>query len=315
MADVVARTGVEHYCVWPDPEELLKRLGEIAWHMDEPYGSTSIFAEWKVFETVATTDVKVTLDGHGGDEILAGYRDFAGPFLGALLRSGNISAFTREVVALSRHGNASTAQVAAMIFDELAPDAARNTVRRWAGRATPRPDWINLTAMGAEASDPFRHAGGIGGVSRSQLAATSLPMQLRWNDRNSMAFSIESRAPFLDVRLVEMTLRLDPSFKISNGVSKAILRKALGDLLPESIVNRRDKMGFVTPEVGWMRGPAASRFRASALATADRCADWFTPAAKTMVEDVAAGRRRYDAAYWRLISFGAWMDRFGVDAG
>ena len=314
MDAVVERTGVLHHCVWPEPEDLISRLGDLAWHMDEPFGSTSVFAEWKVFETVATTDVKVTLDGHGGDEILAGYRDFAGPLLGQLLRNGQIRSFVREVQALRRRGNVGPAQIAALLVDDVAPGAVRHALRRWAGRTTPAPDWLDLRRLGAEPRDPFRVAIGIGGLSRAQISAISLPMQLRWNDRNSMAHSIESRAPFLDVRLVELTLQLHLRFKLADGVSKVILRRALADLLPPAIASRRDKMGFVTPEESWMRGPMAATFRAAAMRALERGSEWFTPPARAMIDDIAAGRRHDGTQYWRMISFGAWLDRFEVTA-
>ena len=78
-----------------------------------------------------------------------------------------------------------------------------------------------------------------------------LPELLRYEDRNSMAFSIESRVPFLDHRLVEMTLALPTSSKISDGWTKHILRKSVVDKLPTSVVWRKDKKGFLTPQQAW----------------------------------------------------------------
>src|SRR6185312_8451321 len=85
-----------------------------------------------------------------------------------------------------------------------------------------------------------------------QTFSTSLPALLRYEDRNSMAWSIESRVPFLDYRLVEYLAGLPDHMKLRRGVTKVVLRKALGDVLPESVRDRRDKMGFVTPEHAWL---------------------------------------------------------------
>src|SRR5262249_844163 len=87
---VVRQTNVDAHSPWPDPDALLQMLPTQTWHMDEPFGSTSAYAEWCVFETVHKTSVKVTLDGHGADELLAGYKAFAGPHLAALIRHGRL---------------------------------------------------------------------------------------------------------------------------------------------------------------------------------------------------------------------------------
>lgn len=85
---------------------------------------------------------------------------------------------------------------------------------------------------------------------------SSLPTLLQFEDRNSMAFSIESRVPFLDHRLVEFIFSLPDEAKIHNGATKRVLREALRGILPDSITDRKDKKGFVTPgEVKWLRGP------------------------------------------------------------
>jgi asparagine synthase (glutamine-hydrolysing) len=76
---------------------------------------------------------------------------------------------------------------------------------------------------------------------------------LKWNDRNSMAFSIESRTPFLDFRLVEYSLSIEPEFIIKNGTTKSILRDSLKGILPEAIRTRQDKVGFATPQDEWFR--------------------------------------------------------------
>ena len=82
---------------------------------------------------------------------------------------------------------------------------------------------------------------------------TNLPSLLHYEDRNSMAFSIEARVPYLDVRVVEFIAALPLKQKIQNGVTKVSLRRAIKGLIPESIRCRMDKMGFVTPEEIWMK--------------------------------------------------------------
>jgi asparagine synthase (glutamine-hydrolysing) len=83
---------------------------------------------------------------------------------------------------------------------------------------------------------------------------------LKWNDRNSMAFSIESRTPFLDYRLVEYSLSIEPEQIIRNGVTKYILRESMKGVLPEEIRNRQDKIGFATPQDEWFRTEKFQQF-------------------------------------------------------
>ncbi|MBK8628517.1 MAG: hypothetical protein IPN86_24090 [Saprospiraceae bacterium] len=86
------------------------------------------------------------------------------------------------------------------------------------------------------------------------IKMSSLPNLLHYEDRNSMAFSIESRVPFLDHRIVELAFSLPLHYKIKNGYTKWILREAMKESLPEKIFLRKDKIGFVTPgEVKWLR--------------------------------------------------------------
>jgi asparagine synthase (glutamine-hydrolysing) len=314
MAAVVARTGVRHHNVWTEPDNLFETLPDLTWHMDEPFGSTSTFAEWAVFRMVGATPVKVTLDGHGADELLAGYRAFGGPYLAQLLRRGRFIAAAREAMAMRQKGFRAF-DLAAQVVEDFSPAFLRLALRRFAGRSTPEPDWLDLERLGAQTTEPFEgdQHGGISGMSVSQLRGTSLPMQLHWNDRNSMAHSVESRAPFLDYRLVESTLALRDNLKLAQGVSKVVLRKALADVLPPEILARRDKMGFVTAEQMWVQRDRPQEFSAAASAAIARAGSIFRPHTLAWLEDMIAGRKPYRAALWRIISFGAWLERFEVE--
>jgi len=87
---------------------------------------------------------------------------------------------------------------------------------------------------------------------------------------------------------------------------------AMADVLPEKISGRKDKMGFVTPEQIWVTRDRPERFRSLAHAAIDAAGNLFTPAARHRVDDIVGGRRRYHSSLWRIISFGAWVDRFNV---
>jgi len=87
------------------------------------------------------------------------------------------------------------------------------------------------------------------------LVDASIPQLLRYADRNAMAFSREVRNPFLDYRLVEFLFSLPAKYKIRRGWNKFILRKAMTGTIPKKVIHRFDKVGYITPESQWLRGP------------------------------------------------------------
>lgn len=313
MDCVVAATGVEQSSTWPGPDELLRTVSDITWQMDEPFGSASVFAEWKVFETVGATDVRVTLDGHGGDETLAGYRDYAGPFLGNLFRQGRWLHLVREFHAYMANGNVSPRQLVEYFVDSAAPAAIAHLLKQLAGRTTATPSWIDSARLPHLARSPFERASNIRELADVHLRSTSLPMQLHWNDRNSMRFSVESRAPFLDYRLVEFAMSLDDDLKIKEGESKRILRRAMAGIVPQAVLQRRDKMGFVTAEEIWVRRYRPSQFAAAFENAVRASSGILTPAALEMGKAMLEGGVPYNNRFWRILNFGVWVSRFNVD--
>lgn len=316
IAEVVGRTNVDAHQCFPSLDRLFELLPLVTWHQDEPFGSTSIYAEWNVFDLVRSTGTKVTLDGHGADELLGGYHVFFGALLSGLLRGGRLTPAVAEMRALRRNHGYGPAAMAKLVLDALLPEAGRDLLRQLGGKTTRNANWIAPTVVGPAPQDPFSARGGRGRsvdeLSVSQLTATSLPLQLHWCDRDSMAHSVESRAPFLDYRLVEFVLGCAPDHRVGDGTTKRLLRTGLADILPPAIAGRRDKMGFVTPEQDWVQARDPAGFRAQVAAAVERSRGVLTPAALDKAEAIIAGTRPYNPVIWRMISFGAWMERFGV---
>jgi len=152
-----------------------------------------------------------------------------------------------------------------------------------------------------------------------------LPSLLRYEDRNSMAFSIETRLPFLDYRLVEFAFSLPDSELLDRGVSKVILRRALAARIPPVVRARRDKMGFETPTDVWLRGRFAAEARRrldpvverrgleqpAALLEPSPLHDWIEPAAmRVELERYLAGERDIGLQVWRWLSLESWLRCF-----
>jgi len=317
--EVVRHTATEAHYVYPALEELYPALDRITWHQDEPFGSTSIYAQWHVFALAAGNRVKVMLDGQGADEQLAGYHNYFAPRFGRLLRGLRLPAFAREVRAASRLHGYPLSWGVKQALNNVLPETLRQPLRRLAGKPDVVAPWLDLGRLGAAPLDPFLAAGGVKAatvrdMSLAQLSATSLPMLLHWEDRDSMAHSIEARVPFLDYRLVEFVLGLPDEYKIADGVTKLVLRDAMQGLLPERVRNRVDKMGFVTPEETWLREGGPAQFRAALAEAVEASAGVLRPGVLEVLEDMIAGRSAFSYLPWRCISFGRWLKVFGVSA-
>ncbi len=315
--EVVRHTGVNAHYTYPPVDELFCDLEDLTWHHDEPFSSTSVYAEWRVFKTVAETPVKVTLDGHGADELLAGYHTFFGPHFAYLLRTFRWTKLLKEVQAAQQLHGYGYGFAATRMLNIFLPEIVRQPVKRLAGKTAAKVDWLNAKPLMIEEVDPQAAWGekisDLNRFSLAQLLYTSMPAQLRWCDRDSMAHSIESRAPYLDYRLVEFTLGCPAEYKLSSGTTKRIFREAMRDILPEKIRNRMDKMGFVTPEEIWVRNQATEQFRGAVREAVEQSRGVLNVNTIARAERIINGEEEFNFFIWRIISFGNWMDQFEVE--
>ncbi|MDX6513080.1 MAG: hypothetical protein QOE36_2584, partial [Gaiellaceae bacterium] len=302
---VVERTGAEPHWITFGPDDLARDLPAILEAQGEPFGSTSIAAGWYVMREAKRNGVTVMLDGQGGDEVLAGYRAHLGFRLADLLAAGRVRELGAELAG-ARASHSATA-LATTLSRPFAPDALTRAVRsrtRGAG-ALVHPDLRSLPATPGGNGSPFPDR-----LRRHQqliLTQRGLPELLRYEDRNSMAHSIEARVPFLDYRFVELCFSLPADELIRRGRTKDVLRRALGDLIPPEVRERRDKLGFVTPERVWWRGGLG-----------DLAGDVFSSRsfAHRGLVDAAAARRRLDRhrrgeveagmELWRALNVELW---------
>lgn len=258
IAEVVKATGVDAHYVYPGPERLMELTPKLLWYMDEPYQSQSAYLGYQVFEEAKKQGVKVLLNGQGADEYLSGYTDFKRLRLQQQLLHGDISQLIKELKS-EGHNTASALKYSLQLFTlAILPFDAKKQLSKFSASHHQMAQLVNLQALGNGIN--FKHPlEGLDidtqttvGISRMQLFHTSLPKYLRWEDRNSMANSIEARVPFLDHRLLEFSLSLPLNYLSQpNHTPKPLLSDSLKGLLPDIIANRRDKKGFVTPESNW----------------------------------------------------------------
>ncbi len=313
---VVQELGLESHKVWPEKEALLEALPQIAWMQDEPFPSTSMFAQWCVFEGARDSGAKVMLDGQGADEILAGYNGVYGVYLAGLLRKGRFATCAREWRAFRREGGVSGGILMAYTLMELVPRGMKATLRAWGTKGlwglVRQPKAYRKTSLRQLYAQPVKT---MREYAISLLEATSLPKLLHFEDRDSMAFSVEARVPFLDHRLVELALRLPPEYKLRGGLTKAVMRDALAGVMPEKVRQRRGKLGFETPESIWMKENSAE-FTAlfeEGLAFLGDLVD--KPKARAWCAAQLNGEKTVDHGVWCVISVGAWARVFDCRMG
>lgn len=317
IEEVVRHTATDAHYVYPALEELFGALDRITWHQDEPFGSTSIYAQWHVFRLAAGNQIKVMLDGQGADEELAGYHDYFAAHFGSLLRRLRWRALWSEIrSAQHRHGYSGQWGLR-LALNNVLPERIRQPLRRIAGKPRVETPWLDMGRLGAAPRDPFLEAGAakavsVRALSRAQLVASSLPKLLHFEDRDSMAHSVEARVPFLDYRLVEFVLGLPDDYKISGGETKRVLREGMRGTLPERVRTRVDKLGFVTPEEVWLREDGTDLFRQALRGAIDASAGIINDGTLALLEEIIGGRRPFSFLPWRLISFGAWMRVFSA---
>jgi asparagine synthase (glutamine-hydrolysing) len=322
MDAVVAHTGATAHYVFPKPEDVFERASDLTWHQDEPFGSTSIFAQWCVFEEARRAGIKVMLDGQGADEQLAGYHWTYAWHLATLMRQGRLMALAGTV---SQRRGAHDAGVGDQLA-RLAAVALPTGVARFlkAQRHGAGGSWLRSEALRALGPDPgaLDFASSINGLPQVTDVATlcvvltfsaNLQMLLHWEDRNSMAHGIEARVPFLDHRLVEFALALGNEHKFAGADTKRVLRQAMAGELPPQVRARRDKLGFATPEDSWFRGPLKPLILDGIEATLARFPDLLDArATRALVGAMLEGRKPVDFTAWRIVNMGIWGERFGV---
>lgn len=296
----------------PNVEDVFDQLEKVIWHQDEPFASTSIFASWNVF-SVTGTEVKVVLDGQGADEILGGYHVFLMAQLAQFFRTLKFNCFFDLSGHLRKQHGYGIAHQIQQVGNFILPTMIAQYMRKMLRVNTVHSPYLDLGVLKAEARDirdieNIRNSD-IATLSLNQLKA-NLPSLLRYEDRNSMAHSVESRLPFLDYRLVEFTLGLPDTFKVKDGTTKRILRHVMQKELPAEIWNRKDKIGFATPENSWLEMDV---FRKHLVDAVEKSKGIVTHDIFSLYEKVISGKVRNNWMLWKVVNFGKWMDQYGVE--
>ena len=274
MNMVIDKTHVEPYFTYPTQETLFSEIEKVAFHQEEPFGSTSILAQYEVMKLAKENGVTVLLDGQGADEVFAGYHGYYNVFFREL-KKYDPELYKKELLAydeLHLHNN----------VNEKPKVNLGNYARKYLPSYVDRLRYLNFYLRQKRSKyftdDFFEHNkqhfvrfnnsfDRLNDELHYSTMQGDLQILLRYADRNSMAHSREVRLPFLFHELVEYLFSLPSSYKIHNGWTKWIMRDTFQEILPADICWRKDKIGYEPPQKNWMSDP---RFKERVIFATER---------------------------------------------
>ncbi len=323
---VAGAAGAESLVVYPTERQFVDEMPRLVWHMDEPVAGPGLFPQ-HVVSRLAARHVKVCLGGQGGDEIFGGYARYVIAYLeqaikGAIFQSNeegehivslqsilpNLPYLRAYVPMMKRFNERGT-------FEEMDRRYFRLIDRSEGTLEVLGPEWRSFHDS-ERAFERFRrvfnHPDTLSYYNKMTHydMVTNLPALLHVEDRVSMAASLESRVPLLDRRIADLVASMPPAMKFRGAEMKYILRRAVGDVLPKEVAERKDKMGFPVPLHLWAKGRARAFFEDVLLSPTCRKRGIFEPKAieSLLAQETAFGRR-----LWGLLNLELWFRTF-IDA-
>ncbi len=298
---------IEPFYKQPTEDEIIVEFHRALYHADVPSTGSSFISQYFLMKLIAENGIKVVLDGQGSDEYLAGYMHTFYRLVGGYFRKGNLTKAISATRNLSDKLSLSTGKTLSHLSKSL---LSSFSTEQQLYRLEFRKYYPFL--MNEKPNDPPFLLENKAGSMMDRflyhlLFTTSLPSLLQYEDRNSMAFSIESRVPFLDHRLVEFAFSLQNEDKIRGTETKYILRKSLASILPDAITNRQDKKGFVTPgENKWLRGPLKNLLEIDydnlGFLNRDKVA--------SVIDQYQKGDSSKAVLVWRIATLNYWIKNF-----
>lgn len=238
---VAGHLGMELCVIEPSKEEFLRALEKVITIQDEPFGSTSIYMQYFVMQKAREMGIRVMFDGQGADELFLGYEHYFQYIYKAFKDAGKGEEFFKDLKCFLYSKE--------MIVQSLERIEDIAVAFRRAKSGGLRDKYLSI--------EQFKEIYGYTdffAFNVREILHNNLQSLLRYEDRDSMAFGVESRLPYLDYSLVEFVLSLPVFERFQQGYLKFCLREACKDLLPETIIWRTNKLGFESPQKLWLDG-------------------------------------------------------------
>jgi len=259
IQQMVRTLHIENYSTSPTEAQLIDDFEKLAYYQEEPFPSSSIYAQYKVYALAKATGVTVLLDGQGADEMLAGYHKYAHWYLQEMISRYRFTGAKKERLLMMENNIRFTWTYRNLFAAFLPSHASIALEKNEYNRIIQHPD-ITREMMsllrGREWEGIHKPVvTKLNDILYFNTMQYGLEELLRYADRNSMAHGVEVRLPYLNAELVQFVFSLPSNYKIRDGYTKHLLRKLMDHKLPHSIVWRTDKVAFEPPQKQWMDSP------------------------------------------------------------
>lgn len=308
FVDIITReTGMKNHRITPSVHDIRNDLALFIRSIGEPVPTPSPFSQFFVFKLAREHGVTVLLDGQGADELLAGYHYFFGFFLKGLLRKFQFSRFLKEMLALMRGGNWKYGFKSLLFL--LAPGSMKSMYFR--KRSNISQSLYRRHDLETSFFRDHYRPSDLHEALDFHLSS-KLEQLLKWEDRNSMIHSCEARVPFLDKKVMDFISKLPEHYIISSGRTKSILRDSMAGIVPKEILDRRDKIGFDTPEDEWLRTEPMREILEDWFMFHDPlCVDHIDiDKTRKLISRHLSGKKNYGSTLWKSIFLETWFREF-----
>lgn len=291
IAIVAKENKIKNYQIKPTAKTLISDINDLIFTQEEPFFSTSMYAQYKVM-SLANKKINVLLDGQGADEVFV----------------GNYSYFTAYVYQLFKQKKYfqlfSNKLFWRYIYLQFTTNPKR-IINKFNSYILNKQIKNKLFLIDSE---PILFPKTLSEIQKFSFN-TSLKSLLKWEDKNAMKFSIESRVPYLDYRLVELGLLLPDDYKIKDFKNKYIFRKVITEYVPSEILNRKDKIGFATPEKDWFKTKQLDKY-IKKIVTSDSFKKRKYWNVKTVHYVIKQKNPEYFIYCWRILNLELWLRAF-----
>ncbi len=255
---------IQNHQVQPSVDDLINGFKKLCYHQEEPFQSSGVFAQYKVFELAKQQNIKVLLDGQGADETLAGYPRYIHWYLQEVLSRHKLGGAQAERKAFRKNDQLFRWDlkniVAAFMPSHAAMQLEKNEYKKTISHPDISTDFLSLLKHQEWVGIHKPIVTKLNDILHFNTTEMGLEELLRFADRNSMAHGREVRLPFLNHELVEFIFSLPSQLKMHHGWTKFLLRKTMDKKLPDEIVWRKLKVGFEPPQKSWMQEPAVQEY-------------------------------------------------------
>jgi asparagine synthase (glutamine-hydrolysing) len=306
-------THAKSYKVVANRDELLRDFDDLIQAQGEPFSSTSVYANYRVFQLAKQNGMTVTLDGQGADELLAGYSGYPVQRMQSLFEQREFKTLLSFTHQWKNWPGRGSVKALKYLGAGITPNNLQLLLKNLFIKS-PKPDWLNVeylfqqgVVLKTELENQLADNRGRRVVETlaNSLQLAGLPQLLRHGDRNSMRFSVESRVPFLTIPTADLLLSLPEDYLISNkGETKSVFRAAMRGIVPDQILDRKDKIGFETPEKIWLMSMAPTLRKW--LEDAQEID--FINASKLLIDFdlIMKGKKPFTSQVWRWVNFIRW---------